>query len=427
MGQNGNPMRFQSPRGTEDVFPPASDRWLWLEGEFREQCRLFGYGDIRTPTFEDTELFLRSSGETSEVVSKQMYSFLDKGGRDITLKPEGTAPVVRAVMEHGLYAPGNVLRLSYVTPIFRYERPQKGRLREAHQVGIELIGSSSPEADFEVILFTVGFYERLGLSDVVVSLNSIGRVQCREAYRCAILDHAKGYLGSLDAESRAKVERNPLRLLDSKDPKAAEVIAGLPSILDFLEPESAAHFARLQSLLDFERVKYRVEPRIVRGLDYYTDTVFEVVSERLGAQSSLCGGGRYDQLMKELGGPEAPSVGVAMGVERALIVLESMGASPPVGTPSAFVVCAEDSLREEAWRLCGELRAASIACQLDVEARSLRSQLNQANKVGARVVAILGPEESAEGSVTLKQMESGEQKRVSRGCFVEEVANWLGL
>ncbi|KXK14695.1 MAG: histidyl-tRNA synthetase [Armatimonadetes bacterium OLB18] len=421
-------MRFQSPRGTEDVFPPASDRWLWLEGEFREQCRLFGYGDIRTPTFEDTELFLRSSGETSEVVSKQMYSFLDKGGRDITLKPEGTAPVVRAVMEHGLYAPGNVLRLSYVTPIFRYERPQKGRLREAHQVGIELIGSSSPEADFEVILFTVGFYERLGLSDVVVSLNSIGRVQCREAYRGAILDHAKGYLGSLDAESRAKVERNPLRLLDSKDPKAAEVIAGLPSILDFLEPESAAHFARLQSLLDFERVKYRVEPRIVRGLDYYTDTVFEVVFGAPWRAEFAVRRGSVRPIDEGAWGTRSSERrGSQWGVERALIVLESMGASPPVGTPSAFVVCAEDSLREEAWRLCGELRAASIACQLDVEARSLRSQLNQANKVGARVVAILGPEESAEGSVTLKQMESGEQKRVSRGCFVEEVANWLWL
>jgi histidyl-tRNA synthetase len=405
-------MRFQAPRGTEDCLPGQSERWTWLEGEFRALTRLYGYQEVRTPTFEDTDLFVRSSGETSDIVTKQMYSFKDKGDRDMTLKPEGTAPVIRAMVEHNLCPQGSVCRFSYVTPIFRYERPQKGRLRESHQTGLELIGSNAPEADAEVIEITVRFYERIGIDEVEVLLNSIGRDDCREKYRAAILTHMASYLATQDDDARARAEKNPLRLMDSKDPAVQEALKGLPPITDFLEPESKARLAAVEELLKAANVRYRLAPEIVRGLDYYTEIVFEVQSTRLGAQSALCGGGRYDGLVKELGGPPTPAVGVAMGIERALIVLDAMERGPGPVKPEVFIIQATPSARETCFRLAQELRTAGISTLLDFEGKSMKSQLKQADREGVTFALLIGDDELAKGVAAVRRLSSGEQQDV---------------
>jgi len=412
-------VRYQAQRGTEDVLPSESYRWQWLEREFVDYSKLYGYQEIRTPTFEDTGLFVRSSGETSDIVTKQMYNFLDKGGRDITLKPEVTAPAIRAVIEHNLCPPGTVCRLSYVSPIYRYERPQKGRLREAHQVGLELIGSPSVAADAEIIGLTVGFYKRLGLKETNVLLNSLGRAECRARYRQAILAHASNWLAQQPEEMQEKTKKNPLRLLDSKDPEVQELMASAPSILDFLEEVSKLRFDQLQCLLTEAGVKYTVSPGIVRGLDYYTETVFEVQSEGLGSQNSLCGGGRYDDLIKELGGPPTPSVGVAMGIERALMVLEQQDLLPPETKPDYFVAFTPgEETRRAALNIAKELRAKSLVTLMDIDGKSLNSQMRQADKTGARKVVIVGENELQSGTVTVKDLASGEQETVARDRIV---------
>jgi histidyl-tRNA synthetase len=413
--------KYQAPRGTEDVTPQDAPKWRFLERSFAETVSLFGYQEVRTPIFEDFELFVRSSGETSEVVSKQMYDFVDKGGRHIALKPEETAPAIRAYIEHSLGQPGQVTRLWYCTPIFRYERPQKGRLRQPHQVGLELIGSPSPAADAEVIEVTVAFYERLGISGVSVLLNCIGRGDAREKYCAALLAFVASWLRDQSEEYRAKAEKNPLRLLDTKDEDLKAALRGAPSILDFIGDESRAHFESVQRHLDDAGVRYEVRPDIVRGLDYYTDTVFEVQSEGLGSQNALCGGGRYDWLVKELGGPDTPSVGVAMGVERALMVMEAHGTQVSQGVPPVFVVAASDEAQESAAGLARELRRAGIAAQSDLDSRPLKGQMKQADRSGARFALILGPDEIAQGTVTIKDLSDATQRNVPRERLVEEL------
>ena len=408
-------MPFQAPRGTEDVLPSESYRWQWLEREFLDFAKLYGYAEIRTPTFEDKALFVRSSGETSEVVNKQMYDFVDKGGREIALKPEVTAPVVRAVIEHNLCPAGTVCRFSYVSPVYRYERPQKGRLREPHQVGLELIGSPSVAADAEIIVLTVEFYKRLGLKDLNVLLNSLGRGECRKKYREALMAHASDWLKDQPEENQQRTQKNPLRLLDSKAPEVLELMKSAPSILDFLEEECKLRFDQLQCLLDEARISYTVAPGIVRGLDYYTESVFEVQSTKLGAQSALCGGGRYDDLFKELGGAQTPAVGVAMGIERALMVLEEEGLLPPGPKPDYYVAYTGEDTRREALKIAAELRAKGFATLIDIDGKSLKSQMGQADKVKVRKVVIIGENEMKDGTVTVRDLESGEQKSISRG------------
>lgn len=411
-------MRFQAPRGTQDVLPSQTPRWIHLEKAWRDLVARYGYGEIRTPTFEETELFVRTSGETSDIVSKQMYSFLDKGDRNITLKPEGTAPAIRALLEHHLCAPGTVCRLSYITPIYRYERPQKGRLREAHQFGLELVGSSSPAADAEVIEIAVRYYESIGIPEVTASLNSIGRDVCREQYRSAILNHLAGWLRDQSEESRARAEKNPLRLLDSKDADLQEKLGGLPPVTDFLEDDSRANFDRVQELLTSAGVPYEVRPEIVRGLDYYTETVFEVQSRHLGAQSALCGGGRYDNLIHELGGPPTPSVGVGMGIERALIVLEGLDITLPETPAPVYVVWQGEAAFEASLSLARELRAGGFAVLIDYEGKSLKSQIRQADRSGARYALILGDDELARQMIQARDLRSSQQSEVSRvGIF----------
>ena len=418
-------MRIQAPRGTEDVTPESAPRWRHVEETFRALVARSGYGEIRTPTFEETALFVRTVGETTDIVSKEMYSFKDKGDRDISLKPEGTAPAVRAVLEHSLCPPGTVLRLSYVTPIFRYERPQKGRLREAHQLGLELLGSPAPTADAEIVELTYRTYAAIGLPETVVLLNSLGRDACRAAFREAILTHMGPFLKDQGEEMRAKAAKNPLRLLDSKDPEAQKALDGLPPVTDFLEPDSRAHFERLQTLLTDAGVPYRLAPEVVRGLDYYTGTVFEVHSTALGAQGALCGGGRYDGLVKELGGPDTPAVGVGMGIERALIALDAANAFPSAPRPETFVIAAGAEAEGAALALARELRAAGLAALTDPNARSLKSQLGQADKAKARLALLLGPNEIAAGTVQVRLLDASERLDVPRAEIVERVRGLL--
>ncbi len=406
-------MRFQAPRGTEDVLPDRSHIWQWIEHEFRSLTHAYGYREIRTPVFEDTELFIRTAGETSDVVSKEMYEFKDKGDRSLTLKPESTAPAMRALVEHNLCPQGTTARLCYVSSAhYRYDRPQKGRLREHHQCGVELVGSPSAAADAEVIEVAVRFLQRLGLSDVTVRLNSIGREACRQAYRQVLLDHARSYLEQASEEIQGKAEKNPLRLLDSKDPAAQALMASAPPITDYLEPESQAHFAEVQALLTAAGIPFSIAPEIVRGLDYYTDTVFEVLSSHLGAQSAMCGGGRYDHLIKELGGAPLPSVGFGMGVERLILVLESLEKLPGAPRPKVFIAYHGEAVRAEAFALVRELRSQGLAVLTDVDARSLKSQLRQADKSGAEYVVVLGEDEIASRTLTLKAMDSGEERPI---------------
>lgn len=411
--------KYQAPRGTHDVLPADAPKWQFVERTFAEHSALYGYQEVRTPMFEDTELFVRSSGETSDIVSKEMYSFVDKGDRNITLKPEETAPAVRAYIEHSLGQPGHVTRLWYCTPIFRYERPQKGRFRQAHQVGLELIGSPSPAADAEVIEITVGFYQKLGLKNVSVVLNCIGRGDSRARFGEAVLSHVASWLKDQDEAVRARANKNPLRLLDTKDDELRAVLDGAPTIADFLSDESRAHFDEVRGRLAEAGVVYEIRTDLVRGLDYYTDTVFEVQSEGLGAQNALCGGGRYDWLIKELGGPDTPSVGVAMGIERAIMVMQEQGALVAAPPAPVFVVSATEGATGVVASTARNLRAHGIAVLTDVDGKGLKQQMKAADRAAARVAVIIGDDEIASGTVTIKDLQDGSQRNVAADELVK--------
>ncbi|HET6645598.1 MAG TPA: histidine--tRNA ligase [Fimbriimonadales bacterium] len=415
-------MRFQAPRGTEDVLPGESMRWVRLEDTFRQICALYNYQEIRTPTFEDTALFVRL-GESTDIVHKEMYTFLDRGQRSISLKPEGTAPAVRAYLEHSLGSTGQVTKLFYITPIFRYDRPQKGRYRESHQTGVELFGTASPDADVEVIDLTARFYGELGIPQVRVKLNSIGGKDCRARYREALLDFARPALADMPAEFRERCERSPLRILDSKDEELRKRIEGAPQISDFLEEDSRAHFEQVCERLRALNVDIELERRLVRGLDYYTRTVFEVHSKSLGAQSQLCGGGRYDNLVEECGGPPTPAVGVAMGVERALIALNAQGFQEP---PMVFAVCLTDRLDDFA-RIVKSLRDANISLDTDPDRRSAKSQFRQADRSGASLALAIGDQELASGSATLKHLRGGEEISASFDDLAATIRRVIGV
>ncbi|MGI8922601.1 MAG: histidine--tRNA ligase [Fimbriimonadales bacterium] len=403
-------MRFQAPRGTEDILPGQSERWVWLEATFRRVCSLYNYREIRTPTFEDTNLFVRL-GEGTDVVSKEMYTFSDRGGRSNSLKPEGTAPAIRAYLEHSLGAPGQITKLFYITPAFRYGRPQKGRLRESHQTGVEFIGSDSPDADAEVIELTARFYKELGMNSVTVKLNSLGESECRARFRDALLEFARPALADMPEEFRQRSERNPMRILDSKDPALQEAMLGAPVIGDFLEPESRAHFETILERLQNLVVNYEIEPRLVRGLDYYTKTVFEVQSKSLGAQSSLCGGGRYDGLVEECGGPDTPAVGVGMGIERALMAIDNRSAELPPSL-DAFAVCLTEC-RNDFARVLKDLRKAGVRVESDPDYRSAKSQFRQADKSGALFAIVIGDEELTSGQATIRDLRESTEKKVA--------------
>ncbi len=414
--------RFSAPRGTADFFPPQSGRWSELEARVHRLAARFGYGEIRTPIFEATDLFVRGVGEQSDIVEKEMYTFEDRGGRNLTLRPEWTAPVVRAALEHGLFALAP-LRLYYIGPIFRYERPQMGRYRQSHQFGIECFGFAGPEADVEVIGLAWELVAQYRIDDAVLHVNSIGDAACRPIYRKALLAHFAPHLSAMSDEARRRIERNPLRLLDSKDPADLPYIESAPVFESFLCAACREHFDAVKSYLELAKIPFVVNPRIVRGLDYYGKTVFEITSGVLGAQSSVCGGGRYDDLVASLGGPDVPAVGFALGLERFLMILAAQGdgGAPPRLGIQAIALGAQ--ARTALVPVVAELRRRLDApTYVDYRDRKLLAHLKVADRNRARYALIVGSEELAAGEAVLRDLQTRSDRRlplVPGGVLVE--------
>ncbi|MFR1554510.1 MAG: histidine--tRNA ligase [Coriobacteriales bacterium] len=407
------------PKGTKDVLPADSYKWQYVEGVARETARLFNLKEIRTPVFEHTELFLRGVGDTTDIVTKEMYTFRDKGDRSITLKPEGTAGAARSFIENGLA--GGVLpaKMYYIIPAFRYERPQAGRLREFHQFGVVIFGAEGADTDAEVIALADSLLKNLGLR-VKLHINSIGCPACRAAYNKALREYFSPHLEALCYDCKTRFEKNPLRLLDCKEEGCRKINAAAPTILEYLCPDCAAHFEALKTYLSLAGIAYEIDPRIVRGLDYYTHTVFEFVSDDIGAQGTVCGGGRYDGLIAELGGAPAPAVGFAAGIERLLLVMEATGVEiPRPEGPTAYLAGLDDACREKAFGLCVKLRAAGIAAETDHMKRSVKAQFKYADKLGAKYVAVIGGNELESGAMNVKRMATSESETVTFENAVE--------
>jgi histidyl-tRNA synthetase len=415
-------VKFSAPRGTQDILPEETLRWRAVERVFGEVCRRFGYGEIRTPMFEETELFTHSTGETSDIVTRQMYTFTDQGGRSLTLRPELTPSAVRAYVEHKLHGQGGVHKFCYVSvPVFRYERPQKGRLRQHHQFGVEAIGAPGPAVDAEVIALGDTFLRELGIDDARLNINSIGCPVCRPRYREALREFVRPVLDELCDHCRARFDTNPLRILDDKNERCIELTRGAPEMVDYLCDDCRAHFDGVQHHLTALGIAYAVNPRIVRGLDYYTRTAFEFLHGELGAQDAVIGGGRYDGLVEEVGGPPTPGVGFGSGEERLLMILEQRGWSPPPEPPAAYVAAAGGAAREAAFGLAIALRRAGIAVQLDHLERGLSAQMREAARLGVAHTLIIGDDELAADAVTVRDMQSGDQRLVPRSEVIERV------
>lgn len=415
-------MLTQAPKGTQDMLPKDAHRWQSVEADMRRICALAGYREIRTPMFEHTELFQRGVGDATDVVQKEMYTFHDKGNRSITLKPEGTAGVVRALIESHMYADALPAKLFYVScPCFRYEKPQSGRLRQFHQNGVEVFGAKDPSVDAEIIDIARRLLDAFGIAGARLKINSIGCPACRKAYLDKLRAYLEPKLGGLCKTCQERFSRNPLRILDCKED--AEKLADAPSMLDNLCPECAAHFEKLRAYLDAMGIAYEIDSRIVRGLDYYTKTVFEYVIDAPGGELTVCGGGRYDGLVEELGGPATPGVGFGMGVERVLMAQDLCGAAPEAPELyDAFAVTMGDEARLEGVRLVRELREAGLKADLDHAARSMKAQFKYANKLGVRRVLVLAGDELAKGVVKLRDMQTGEETEVPRGEIVARLA-----
>ena len=400
------------PKGTKDVLPEDSYKWRFVEDTAREISRLFCLKEIRTPVFEHTELFNRGVGDTSDVVTKEMYTFLDKGGRSVTLKPEGTAGAARSFIENGMESGVLPVKMYYIIPAFRYERPQAGRLREFHQFGVEIFGAKGADTDAETILLADTFLKKLGLK-TRLQINSIGCPVCRAAYNKALKEYFAPRLNDLCEDCRTRYEKNPLRLLDCKEERCRSINAGAPSILDYLCEDCKAHFNEVSARLSEAGVPYTVNPRIVRGLDYYTRTVFEFIAEGIGAQGTVCAGGRYDGLIRTLGGGDVPAVGFAAGIERLLIVMEQSGIEIPCteGITAYFAGMNEEG-RKKAFELTAVLRQRGVVAECDHMQRSVKSQFKYANKTGAKYVAVIGESELEKGVATVKNMATGEAEEV---------------
>ncbi len=397
----------KGPRGTQDVLPSQSYKWQYLEHKVMEIAGLYGFREIRVPTFEHTELFNRSVGDTTDVVQKEMYTFEDKGGRSITLRPEGTAGTLRSAIEHGLLGDALPVKAAYLLSAFRYEKPQAGRLREFHQFGVEMLGSSAAASDAEVISMVFHLFQALGIQ-AKLELNSIGCPTCRANYQKALYEHFAARREELCDTCKDRLERNPMRLLDCKSPICQQIGQGAPVMLDFLCEECTAHFAQVKARLEAMGIAYEINPKIVRGLDYYTKTVFEFVSDKIGAQSTICAGGRYDGLIQQLGGPALPGVGFAMGLERILMTMEASG-SPFPAQPECMVYLGSmgDAAGAKAAQLVEQLRQEGFWAECDTVGRSVKAQMKYANKLGARFSAILGDSELESGTADLKKMDDG--------------------
>lgn len=401
------------PKGTKDVLPDQSYKWQHVEETARSVAALFNLKEIRTPVFEHTELFLRGVGDTTDIVNKEMYTFEDKGGRSMTLKPEGTAGVARAFIENGMSSGVLPARMYYFSPAFRYERPQAGRLREHHQFGVELYGSAEPQADAEVISLVDLFYKRLGLKQVKLQINSIGCHICRNEYNQALKKYFEPHLKDMCATCNTRYEKNPLRMLDCKEERCKEITKNAPSILDYLCDDCKKHFDGVKNYLTLAGVEFDVNPNIVRGLDYYTRTVFEFVTSAAGAQGTVCAGGRYDTLLQQIGGKDVPAVGFGGGIERLLMVMEAEGAHFPADqTPTVYLAGMDEASRKKAIEIANALRAKGVSAEVDLMERSVKAQFKYADKIGAKFVAAIGETELASGKVNLKQMSTGNSETV---------------
>lgn len=410
------------PKGTKDVVPDAAYKWHYLEDVVRKTAAEFGFKEIRTPTFEHTELFLRGVGETTDIVNKEMYTFTDKGDRSITLKPEGTAGVARAYIENCLGDMPQPVKMYYLTPVFRYERPQAGRLREHHQFGVELYGSASPYADAEVMLVAKTLFDKLGLTEPVLNINSIGCPECRKKYNAALKEYLAGNIDKMCASCRERFDKNPLRILDCKEPGCKAITASAPKTLDYLCDDCRAHFEKLQSILSSAGVEFKVNPSVVRGLDYYTGTVFEFISSAIGAQGTVCGGGRYNNLVSEVGGKPTPAVGFGMGLERLIMILENLNlylGEPE--TPTIYIAPTSEAEAEAAFSVVGELRKKGVSAECDIMGRSLKAQMKYAGKRGYAFVAVMGADEINSGKIKIKRMSDG----VETECAISDMAEVL--
>jgi len=422
------PLKYHRPRGTHDLFPDApsweddSARCQYLEDQFRALCRLYGYGEVRTPVFEETDLFKRSVGEGTDIVSKEMYTFLDKSDRSLTLRPESTAAVLRAYVENSLYARGGIAKLYYCASHFRYERGMKGRYRQHEQLGVEALGADDPALDAEVIELALAFFRNVGIRSLTLKLNSVGSFESRAAYLVALKSFVEPYLPEFSAEGQARFQTNPLRLLDTKNARELEILAEAPFLSAYLSDDERAHHEALVGYLADAGVSYQPDPFLVRGFDYYTKTAFEIQSPDLGAQNALGGGGRYNKLVEEIGGPPTPGIGFGLGVERALIALQSLAVEmPPPPTPTAYIVIQGEAARSVGIKLLADLRAAGIPAETEYGGRSVKAQMKAADRAQARYALILGDDEIAAGTLQLKNLRDGWQHHVP----LAEAVEWL--
>ena len=415
-------MLTNAPRGTKDILPDTVGDWLYVENKIRSLCQRFGYQEIRTPMFEHTELFQRGIGEGTDVVDKEMYTFQDRGDRSITLRPENTASAVRAYLQNKLYGDNALTKLFYIGSMFRYDRPQAGRMREFHQFGVEAIGEINPAVDAEIILLAMKLLEGLGLKDLELYINSVGCPKCRSKYREMLQDFFRDKLEDLCEDCQSRFERSPMRILDCKRDSDKPYMADAPRITDCLCDECSEHFNRLQKYLTKAGVKFSIDPRLVRGLDYYTKTAFEIKYPPLGAQSAVAGGGRYDGLIEEMGGNPTPAVGFATGLERVLLALEKQGLLPDKKNDvDVYVVALGERAQEEAFKLVMDLRDDGLNAAVDYAGRSMKAQMKQANKLNARYAAIMGDDELADGVVVLRDMAGSEQEKLPVNELVDKI------
>lgn len=415
---------IKKPKGTLDILPGESAVWQFIESKIRDTAAKNGFSEIRVPTFESTDLFCRGVGDTTDVVNKEMYTFTDKDGSSLSLRPEGTAGVARAVIENGLYAGALPLKLFYLANFFRREKPQAGRTREFWQFGTELYGSSSPLADAEVIILADSVFKSFGLGNVVLRINSIGDKNCRPRFRQALVEYFEKHRQSLCPTCVERLYKNPLRILDCKNPECKEVSKGAPKTLDYLCDDCGSHFSQLKSILDSRGVKYVVDPMIVRGLDYYNGTVFEFTVDTIGAQSTVCGGGRYDTLLSSIGGPEMPAVGFGMGITRLIQALKDEGRLPAPDTGAdLFIASMGEAAREKAFLLACALRDKGVFAECDICGRSLKAQMKYADKTGAKRAVVIGDDEISACAAELKDLRGGEKRTVK--LEAEEIYNAL--
>lgn len=414
---------INAPKGTKDLLPEESYKWQYVEDIARKTAGLFGANEIRTPTFEHTEVFSRGVGEGTDIVNKEMYTFLDKGGRSITLKPEGTAGVARAFNENGLFNSALPQKLFYITQCFRYERPQAGRLREFHQFGIEFIGSKTADIDAEAIVLAHTFFSALSVTGLTLYINSIGCKNCRGAYEKALKEYLRENIKDLCPLCETRFEKNPLRILDCKNEQCKKITANAPQILDYICDDCKEHFETLKRLLDVAKVPYKINPFIVRGLDYYTKTVFEFVSDNVGAQGTICGGGRYDGLVEQLGGASTPGIGFAMGIERLMLLLNNLNVQIPNNNRIKLYIApfGDENAYNVAFNIAMALRQKGVVTEIDHMNRGIKAQFKYADKIGAEYVLVLGGNEIDSGVAKIKRMIDGEEITLS----LNEVVNYF--